>query len=247
MDQVAERLKKPGHQLPQYVRLTPLPNSSPAQALQELSSMLTKLSSSKAAGFYIDIFSGSMALEDSLEILKGMTALSDLRNTADKPLFLYVSPEFPNDKLIALLHPEELSIWSGVMIGESFRVGDSEEVRVGRDGKSPTLDKIRVLRNHCSSSLLIKAGGGVHEPQDALDLMEAGSNFIMLHSGLIYAGPGLPKRINEAIIYEEVRHKATECPVILEPMGLYGFAWIRDDRWRDSSLDHCNNYCFITL
>ena len=46
----------------------------------------------------------------------------------------------------------------------------------------------------------------MHEPQDAIDLMQTGVNYVMLHSGLVYAGPGLPKRINEAIIYEQVRH-----------------------------------------
>jgi dihydroorotate dehydrogenase len=32
------------------------------------------------------------------------------------------------------------------------------------------------------------ASGGVHEPQDALDLMQAGANYVQLHSGLVYAG-----------------------------------------------------------
>lgn len=209
VERVAERMKKPGHQLPQFVRITPMPDSSPKQALQEFRTMISKLElSGAAAGFYIDIFSGSRDLESSLAILKGIHTLKNFRNITERPFFLYVPTEFPNDKLIALLNKQDASIWSGVVIGEAIRDGDCEEVRVGRDSKPPTLDKIRSLRSHFPTSLIIKAGGGVHEPQDALDLMQAGANYVMLHSGLVYAGPGLPKRINEAIIYEQVRHTA---------------------------------------
>ncbi|WLD91583.1 dihydroorotate dehydrogenase [Alkalihalobacillus sp. AL-G] len=45
----------------------------------------------------------------------------------------------------------------------------------------------------------IVASGGVHEPGDALELLEAGADLIQLHSGFVYSGPGLPKRINEVI------------------------------------------------
>jgi hypothetical protein len=48
--------------------------------------------------------------------------------------------------------------------------------------------------------LPILAGGGVHEPADALALLDAGADLIRLDSGLIYGGPGLPKRCNEAIL-----------------------------------------------
>jgi len=38
------------------------------------------------------------------------------------------------------------------------------------------------------------------EPADALTMLNAGASFVQLHSGLVYTGPGLPKRINEAIL-----------------------------------------------
>ncbi|MDX8366370.1 dihydroorotate dehydrogenase [Cytobacillus sp. IB215665] len=42
--------------------------------------------------------------------------------------------------------------------------------------------------------------GGVKEPNDALLLLEAGADLIMLSNGYVFAGPGLTKRINEAVL-----------------------------------------------
>jgi hypothetical protein len=47
--------------------------------------------------------------------------------------------------------------------------------------------------------LTIFAAGGVCEPRDALALLDAGADFVQLDAGLVYSGPGLPKRINEAV------------------------------------------------
>ncbi|PLR97850.1 dihydroorotate dehydrogenase [Bacillus sp. T33-2] len=44
--------------------------------------------------------------------------------------------------------------------------------------------------------------GGVSEPADAIQLLAAGSELILLSGGYVLSGPGLPKRINEAIIDE---------------------------------------------
>jgi dihydroorotate dehydrogenase len=44
--------------------------------------------------------------------------------------------------------------------------------------------------------------GGVHEPADALALRAAGATLVQVGSGLVFSGPGLPKRINEAIVWE---------------------------------------------
>lgn len=41
-------------------------------------------------------------------------------------------------------------------------------------------------------------------------MADAGANLLLLHSGMIYAGPGLPKRINEALLYERLREHGEE-------------------------------------
>lgn len=46
----------------------------------------------------------------------------------------------------------------------------------------------------------IIVSGGIVEPEDALSMFEAGADLVMLSSGYVISGPGLPKRINEALM-----------------------------------------------
>lgn len=215
VERTAIRMAKPGHRLPQMARITPLPSSSPEEAVHELCNMMARLSRSGASAFYVDIINGTRSLEETVEIAKRFTAVAASYNPNQVPLFLYVPPDFPNDRLCSLLDMEGASFWKGVVIGEAIHECEDDPsshnypIKVGREAKAASLQKIKHLRDRYHSScdsFVIKAGGGVHEPQDALDLMNAGANAVMLHSGLVYAGPGLPKRINEAVIYERVRH-----------------------------------------
>lgn len=71
---------------------------------------------------------------------------------------------------------------------------------VGPPAREPSLEQVRCLRQRWGSGLLIIASGGVHEPQHALELRAAGADLVQVDSGLVYTGPGLPKRINDAFL-----------------------------------------------
>lgn len=205
VERFAERMAKPGHRLPQLARIAPMPQAPPEQAIYELGSMIVQLSAAGAAGFYIDVFHSCRSWEDARTILNGISVISSAQAHSVKPLFLYVPLTLPDDPLISLLHElVDEARWSGIIIGEGIFTEKGEHC-VGKAAKAATLSKIKRLREECKPDLAIKAGGGVHEPQDAIELLQAGANAILLHSGLVYAGPGLPKRINEAIIYEQVQ------------------------------------------
>jgi hypothetical protein len=64
------------------------------------------------------------------------------------------------------------------------------------------LQTIRRLRQHWGERLTI-IGGGVHEPEHALQLREAGADLVQVSTGLVYSGPGLAKRVNDAWLYAE--------------------------------------------
>ncbi|MBI1901086.1 MAG: dihydroorotate dehydrogenase [Planctomycetia bacterium] len=50
---------------------------------------------------------------------------------------------------------------------------------------------------------------GVHDPSSALSLLQAGADLVQIDAGLVYSGPGLPKRVNEAILSrEDVEHRS---------------------------------------
>ncbi len=61
---------------------------------------------------------------------------------------------------------------------------------------------VRGLRLRWGEQLTIIAGG-VHEPEHALQLRQAGANLVQISTGLIYSGPGLAKRVNDAWLYAE--------------------------------------------
>ena len=42
----------------------------------------------------------------------------------------------------------------------------------------------------------------MHEPAHALELLKAGANLVQIDSGLVYSGPGLPKRINDVLLHD---------------------------------------------
>jgi hypothetical protein len=58
---------------------------------------------------------------------------------------------------------------------------------------------VRTIHTQWGDQLPIIGSCGVNEPEDALELLEAGATLVQVHSGLVYSGPGLPKRINEAV------------------------------------------------
>ena len=62
------------------------------------------------------------------------------------------------------------------------------------------------LRERFGDALSIIAGG-VHEPIEALELSNAGASLTLVDAGLVYSGPGLRKRINEAVAFDEQRKR----------------------------------------
>ena len=57
---------------------------------------------------------------------------------------------------------------------------------------------IREVREQIGPDVLLIARGHVIDPQDALDLRDAGADLVLIDDGLVFSGPGLSKRINEA-------------------------------------------------
>jgi hypothetical protein len=93
---------------------------------------------------------------------------------------------------------ERARAFSGVLVEGSRR--DAGETRLGAGSRAAALETVRHLRRQLGPGTPIVAGGGVHEPRQALDLFAAGADLVAVDSGLVFAGPGLPKRINEAIL-----------------------------------------------
>ncbi|TFE23178.1 hypothetical protein [Cohnella luojiensis] len=198
-------IKNPSHPLPQFVRIAPMPGSSSEQVTAELKSLLHSLTSETVAGFYLDFLSCERDQEANLNLLEQVIAMTRQRHPYlnGKPLFLHVPLDYPESWLEQAIARTDSTIWSGYVIGNSLR--ESRGVEVSRRGKELILSKIKLLRAAISKDSVIKASAAVHEPQDALDMLQAGADNVLLNSGLVFSGPGFPKRVNEAIIYDKIR------------------------------------------
>lgn len=67
------------------------------------------------------------------------------------------------------------------------------------NGKEDLLKEIQLLRKKGWEKTIISSGG-VNTPADALELSDAGADLLLLKEGYVFSGPGLTKRINEALL-----------------------------------------------
>lgn len=118
-----------------------------------------------------------------------------------RPLLLCVPPDLPPADLDALLDAVEAAELAGVLVGGG--AADAQGTRrVGaptRDASLATVHHIAERWRERRGRLTLIGSGGILAPGAALAMLQAGADLVQLHSGLVYSGPGLPKRINEAL------------------------------------------------
>lgn len=86
--------------------------------------------------------------------------------------------------------------------------------QLGPAALAPAQSLIRRLRaRYGPEGVRIMAAAGAAEPAQALDLFTAGADVCGLDSGLVFSGPGLLKRINEALTTAPVSPQRGDSPV----------------------------------
>jgi dihydroorotate dehydrogenase len=205
LDTVLARLQRPAKpaSLPLILRLRSMPGSTASECIEQIHTMAKALTP-YAAAFSLDIL-------DQHEPGILASCMDSIRSAAPgKPLFLHISPDSSlNDldpKLMAGSPPQP----EGYVIG-SGRLSE-RGYEVGHDAFEPALRVTKLLSERKQPDQVMIMAGGIHEPADALQALDAGADFVQLHSGLVYSGPGLPKRINEAIIYERIQSLEPPAP-----------------------------------
>ncbi len=107
--------------------------------------------------------------------------------------------EVPRDPLTLALSP---AVESGEMAtsnaGERGPESDSQPKDQAPASPPRLTDLIRRVREQIGPDTLLIACGHVIVPQDALDLRDSGADLVLIDEGLVFSGPGLSKRINDA-------------------------------------------------
>jgi dihydroorotate dehydrogenase len=127
------------------------------------------------------------------------------------PLLLCLPPDLDHEAVDRLLTPA-LDLGVGGVVVTGGVQAEAGGRLVGAPAREQSLRLVRFLRGRWGDRIAIVGSGGVHEPADALRLLAAGATLVQLHSGLVYAGPGLPKRINEALAHLQAGATGRQLP-----------------------------------
>ncbi|WP_438445317.1 hypothetical protein [Gorillibacterium sp. sgz5001074] len=218
IDPVLAGLRTYRGRAPLMFRLRPSPGSWPEEACRQVVGM-AEAASGTASGFYLDWLDDRWSQQETAE---GLTVLlKELRSRREEaPLLLYVPLDTPASRVGELLQAVPAELLDGVVLGEHYRT--EEGYTMSPEGKGRSIAKLRELRPYLPEHFATIASGGVHEPKDALELLQAGARYVQLNSGLVYSGPGLPKRVNEAVLYESLRKE----PDWIEPPFRKHWGWM---------------------
>ncbi|MBA4064119.1 MAG: dihydroorotate dehydrogenase [Isosphaera sp.] len=119
------------------------------------------------------------------------------------PVLVAVAADLPAEKAGPAVAAGLAGGAAGVLVtGEVTRAAGG--VEIGGPARGPALALVRGLRERFGPDLPVIAGGGVHEADDALALRGAGADLVAVDSGLVFNGPGLVKRANDAVLYRKV-------------------------------------------
>jgi len=131
-----------------------------------------------------------------LDLIKSIQRLTYLKQILrNKPVLIAIKHNQTAESLPKLKAFSALA--SGIVI---------DEVEYLKDGKRKTplkqidgmLDALRQLKKEINLPLI--TSGGILEPADGLALLTGGAELIFLSGGYVATGPGLPKRIHEALL-----------------------------------------------
>ncbi|MGA0373037.1 MAG: quinone-dependent dihydroorotate dehydrogenase [Flavobacteriaceae bacterium] len=155
----------------------------------------------------------------NLRELQEKKPLTELLNTLQKinqatekpkPILLKISPDLNDDQLIDIIDIVKTTHTAGVIATNTTlsRDGLSSSKLTqtgGLSGKPLTqrsTDVVRFLSEKSKKAFLIIGVGGIHDPKDAIEKINAGADLIQLYTGFVYNGPAVVKRINKALINE---------------------------------------------
>jgi dihydroorotate dehydrogenase len=117
---------------------------------------------------------------------------------APKPLLACIPADTDLGKADVLVKQARDAGVAGVLV--DGRVRSAAGSVVGAPAREPAVRLVRHLRAAVGPGFPVIAAGGVHEPADALALVDAGADLVEVDTGLVFGGPGLPKRVNEAVL-----------------------------------------------
>ena len=139
-------------------------------------------------------------------LLKDVTVVRD-EVSPRVPVLVKIAPDLTEQEVEDILGAIELAGVDGIIatnttIGREGIPAQYRDLKGGLSGK-PLRDRstalVSCIHRKTSGQLPIIGVGGVMNPLDALEKLEAGAALVQVYTGLIYTGPSLVKQINRAL------------------------------------------------
>ena len=153
------------------------------------------------------------------------------------PLFLKIAPDLRESHLDDIAAEVENRCVDGLIISNTTldRSQLTEKTLAQEAGGlsgNPLFERstsiLAKMRQRCGAEIAIIGVGGVDSAETALEKIRAGADLVQLYTGLIYEGPGLPRRIVSGL------------ERVAEADGLTSIRELRDSnlqKWADMPLD----------
>ncbi|MES2799615.1 MAG: quinone-dependent dihydroorotate dehydrogenase [Bacteroidota bacterium] len=150
--------------------------------------------------------------KEPLKELLSTLMIENRNNVKQKPILLKIAPDLTNEQLDDIIEIVAETNIDGVIatnttIDRSGLTTDSKIVEAlgagGISGKplsERSTEVIRYLSEKSNKAFPIIGVGGIHSAEEALEKLDAGASLVQLYTGFIYEGPGLVKKINNAIL-----------------------------------------------
>ena len=192
---LADRLRGDGPvRVPLLARLAPMPGSADSEVVSEFRGMARALAP-RVQALTLMLPPGESDRPPSFIV----DVIDAVRSGApDLPLLIVVPADLAPDADEFWAESARASGVVGIVIDGGLR-DETGRRRFGPESLAPARLLVGRLRELWPEGSLI-ASGGVHRPIDALQLLDAGADLVQVNSGLVYTGPGLPKRINDAVL-----------------------------------------------
>ncbi len=157
---------------------------------------------------------GLRELQDKKPLSELLTHLQTLNQEKPKPkpILLKIAPDLTDtqlDDIIEIVQATKLDgiIATNTTIDRSNLNTKKEKIeKIGNGGlsgqplKQRSTEVIRYINKKTQGQIVIIGVGGIYNPQDAIEKINAGATLVQLYSGLIYKGPQLIKKINRSLL-----------------------------------------------
>ncbi|MFM8457611.1 MAG: dihydroorotate dehydrogenase (quinone), partial [Chthoniobacterales bacterium] len=142
---------------------------------------------------------GLRDLQEATQLRAILRAIAAV-NSESKPVLVKISPDLASIQLadvVACGEEEGIAGWiaTNTTIDHSS-VPSAQDTEGGLSGPPLRAKSDAILRDLCArTSLPVIGVGGVSDAASARAKTEAGAKLVQLYTGLVYGGPGLPRKI----------------------------------------------------